>query len=242
MSEFEKEVQDNIARLGADNVAKKMGYEWIERVAPNGYMHNFTWLGLPIIQLPQDIIALQEIIWRTYPDVIVELGIARGGGLAFYASMLELNGGGRVIGVDIDIREPNRIAIEDHAMWGAIEMIEGSSTDIRVVKEVKELIDTYDRVMVCLDSHHTHEHVLRELELYSPLVTRGCYLVVFDTWLEDLATGTFPDRPWGKGNNPKTAVWEFFGTGAGKRFEFDKRIQNKLVMTSNPDGYLRCVK
>ena len=173
--------------------------------------------------------------------MIVETGIAHGGSLIFYASMLELLGcEGRVLGIDIDIRAHNRIEIEKHPMFKRITMIEGSSTDRAVAQQVHDLVGDAKTVLVALDSNHTHDHVLKELKLYSPLVTKGSYLVIFDTVIEDMPDDFFPDRPWGKGNNPKTAVHEFLKTN--DRFAIDKDIENKLLITVAPDGYLRCIK
>lgn len=204
------------------------------------YTYNFTWYGRPIIQLPEDIVAVQEIILATRPDLIIETGIAHGGSLALSASMLELLGGGEVIGIDIDIRSHNRRALESHPLHRRIRLIEGSSIDGRIVSQVRERVGDRKRVMVILDSNHTHEHVAKELELYSPLVSRECYLVVFDTVVEDLPQGLYPDRPWGKGNNPKTAVREFLKST--DRFEIDRGLQRRLFTTVAPDGYLRCIK
>ena len=205
------------------------------------YSYNFSWLGRPIIQCPQDIVAMQEIIWQVKPDLLIETGIAHGGSLIFYASMLELLGDNRqVLGIDIDIREHNRVEIEKHPMYRRIDMIEGSSIDEKIAEKVYDFAKARERVMIVLDSMHTHEHVLKELELYSPLVTKDSYLVVFDTVIEDMPKDFFPDRPWGKGNNPKTAVWDFLKTS--DRFVVDKEIENKLLITVAPDGYLKCVK
>ena len=184
---------------------------------------------------------MQEIIWRIKPDLIIETGIAHGGSLVFYASMLELIGGdGQVLGVDIDIREHNRVEVEKHSMFKRIEMIQGSSTDKEVVKQVYDFARDKKQVLVTLDSNHMHGHVLQELELYSPLVTKGSYLVIFDTIVEDLPEDFFPDRSWGKGNNPKTAVREFLKTN--DRFVADQEVEHKLLITVAPDGYLKCVK
>lgn len=211
-----------------------------ESILPS-YSYNFSWLGRPIIQYPQDMIAVQEIIWQVKPDLIIETGIAHGGSLIFDASMLELLGdGGQVLGIDIDIREHNRVEIEKHPMFKRITMIEGSSIDEEIVRQVYDFAKGKKRVMVFLDSMHTHDHVLKELELYSPLVTAGSYLVVFDTIIEDMPEDFFPDRLWGKGNNPKTAVWEFLKKN--DYFEIDKEMENKLLITVAPDGYLRCTK
>src|ERR1051326_1293074 len=205
------------------------------------YSYNFRWLGRPIIQYPQDIVAAQEIIWNTRPDLIIETGVAHGGSLMFYASMLELLGGdGRVVGVDIEIRKHNRIEIEAHPMFKRIAMIEGSSIDEEVAQRVREMADGRKRVMVVLDSNHTHEHVLSELRFYSTLVTKDNYLIVFDTVVEDMPANAFPDRPWSRGNNPKTAVREFLKTT--DRFVVDREIERKLLLTVAPEGYLRCIK
>ncbi len=205
------------------------------------YSYNFTWMGRPIIQYPQDIIAMQELIWKIKPDLIIETGIAHGGSLIFYASMLELIGGeGKVLGVDIDIREHNRKEIVKHPMYKRISLIEGSSINPSVAEQVYTYAKDVGRVLVCLDSNHTHDHVLRELELYAPLVTVGSYCVVFDTVIQDLPDELFPDRPWGKGNNPKTAVWEFLKTN--DVFMIDNDIWRKLLISVAPDGYLKRVK
>ncbi len=238
---FAREVAANIRGLGKDGDVQALSRIWIREITRHKYTYNFSWLGRPIIQTPQDVIAMQEIIWRTRPDLVIETGIAHGGSLVFYASMLELLGhDGKVLGIDTDIRVHNRVEIESHAMAPRIHMIQGSSTDESVFQQVQERARGRRRVMVVLDSNHTHEHVLRELRLYSPLVTTGCYLVVFDTLLEDLPDDLIRDRPWGKGNNPKTAVHEFLRTS--DRFEVDKSIEHKLLITVAPDGFLRCIK
>ncbi|MGZ4846736.1 MAG: cephalosporin hydroxylase family protein [Halobacteriota archaeon] len=205
------------------------------------YSYNFSWLGRPIIQLPSDIIAMQEIIWGVKPDLIIETGIAHGGSLIFYASLIDaLGGSGDVLGIDIDIRKHNKRAIERHRMFKYITMIEGSSVDQRIVEQVYAFAEPKKRVVVALDSNHTHEHVLKELEFYSPLVTKGSYLVVFDTIIEDLPNGGSSDRPWDVGNNPKTAVQEFLRST--DRFQIDNALEDTLFLTQNPGGYLKCVK
>jgi len=214
---------------------------FMENTIRNKYSYNFSWMGRPIIQYPQDIIAMQEIIWNLKPDLIIETGIAHGGSLIFYASMLELLGGkGKVLGIDIDIREHNRREIETHPMFKHITMIEGSSIDDRVIEQVRKFANGKKRVLVCLDSLHTHDHVLRELEAYTPMVSLGSYCVVFDTIVEDMPDEYSHDRPWGKGNNPKTAVWKFLK--GNDRFVIDKEIENKLLISTCPDGYLKCVR
>jgi cephalosporin hydroxylase len=229
-----------IEKLGEDESLRRISDEWISKTADYEYGYHFRWMGRPIIQLPQDIVAMQELIWEIKPDLIIETGIAHGGSLIFSASMLELVGGdGMVLGVDIDIRTPNLVEILKHPMSKRIAMIEGSSVDARVAEKVKAIASGKQRVLVCLDSNHTHEHVLDELRLYAPLVTRDSYCVVFDTVIED-APGGSESRPWGKGNNPKTAVHEYLKTT--DMFEIDKRIENKLLLTVCPDGYLKRVK
>src|SRR5688572_20033608 len=173
------------------------------------YSYNFTWMGRPIIQYPQDMVAMQELIWRLKPDLIVETGIAHGGSLIYYASLLELIGKGEVLGIDIDIRDHNRKEIEAHPMYKRITMLQGSSIDRSTVDNVRKIADGKNVIMVCLDSNHTHSHVLDELEFYAPFVTEGSYLVVFDTIVEDLPDNYLPGRAWSRGDNPKTAVFEF---------------------------------
>ncbi len=238
---FIEERKRDIIKMARDEKITELGRLFIRETLKYKYSLSFTWLGRPIIQLPQDIIAVQEIIWEVKPDLIIETGIAHGGSLVFHASMLELiDGDGIVLGIDVDIRKHNRLEIERHPMYKRIRMIEGSSVDQPIVEQVHDFAEGKSRILVILDSNHTHDHVLRELELYSPLVTKGSYLIVLDTVIEDLPEDSFPDRPWGRGNNPRTAVWEFLKTNG--RFEIDSNIQNKLVITSAPDGYLKCLK
>lgn len=240
MSEFQRRNQEIVAKMAQDVALIKQTRDWFDAASGYEYSYHFTWLGRPIIQFPQDILAVQEIIWTVKPQLIIETGVAHGGSLILSASILELMGGsGRVVGVDIEIRPHNRKAIEEHPMFKRITLIEGSSVDEGIAKQVRQLADNRQPVLVILDSNHTHEHVLRELELYSPLVTRGSYLLVFDTIIEDMSADTFPDRPWGRGNNPKTAVHAFLKSN--HRFVIDKEIENKLLITVAPDGYLKCV-
>lgn len=230
-----------IAAMAADIRVAETAREFLVQTGRYRYAYNFSWLGRPIIQLPTDILALQELVWSIKPRAIVETGIAHGGSLVLTASLLQLLGGdGISVGVDIDIRAHNRAAIEAHPLADRIRMIEGSSIDPAIFARVQELIGDRGPVLVILDSNHTHEHVLEELRLYSALVRQGSYLVVFDTVIEDLPRGSFPDRPWDVGNNPKTAVREFLRTT--DRFVIDEEIENKLLVTVAPSGYLRCVK
>ena len=205
------------------------------------YSYNFSWMGRPIIQYPQDMIAMQEIIWEIKPDYIIETGIAHGGSLIYYASLLELIGHGEVIGIDIDIREHNRKEIEAHPMMKRIKMLQGSSIDKKNVEEIKNLVGDNKKIIVCLDSNHTHEHVMSELELYSPFVSLGSYIIVFDTIVEDLPEGYFSQkRPWGISNNPKTAVQQFLKEN--DNFVVDEQIDNKLLVSVAPQGYLKRIK
>ena len=238
--EFEEQKKRNIAGLGADRELERMALDFMRESARFNYAYNFTWMGVPIIQLPQDLIAVQELIWNVKPDVIVETGIAHGGGLVFYASLLELLGGDRrVVGVDIDIRPHNRAAIDAHPMRRRIEMIEGSSIDPAVVEQVAAFARG-KRTLVGLDSDHSKLHVLEELRLYSPFVSAGSYIVVFDTTLEDHPNDFCKNRPWDKLNNPKTAVWDFLKET--DRFVIDKEFESKLLLTVARDGFLRCVR
>jgi len=238
---FAREKRASIEQQGRDAGLARLTREWFDATCRHQYTYHFTWMGRPIIQYPQDIVAMQELIWEAQPDLIVETGIAHGGSLVLYASILELLGGDRrILGVDIDIRSHNRKAIEAHPMAKRIDMIEGSSVDPAVAARVATAAKGRRGVMVVLDSNHTHAHVLRELELYSPLVTKGSWLVVFDTVVEQMPKSAFPDRPWGPGDNPWTAVQAFLAKN--DRFEIDRRMNDKLLVTVAPDGYLRCVK
>lgn len=232
---------EHAARMAADQSLKKTAHDLFIKSCEYRYSYNWSWMGRPIIQYPQDMVAMQEIIWSVKPDLIIETGIAHGGSLVYYASLLELIGGDAfILGVDIDIRDHNRKAIESHPMAKRIRMIQGSAIDPKIVSQVADIARGRKRILVTLDSNHTHEHVLQELKLYSPFVTRGSYLVVFDTVVEDMPKALFPDRPWGPGDNPKTAVHEFLK--ANDRFAIDSEVENKLLLTVAPDGYLKCVK
>ena len=241
--EYKKFVASNIEKLGESNDLKAFGNDFLVRSANMNYSYNFEWLGRPIIQYPQDILAMQELIWKIQPDLIIEAGIAHGGSLIFSASMLELNaacGGNadaRVLGIDIDIRQHNREAIEAHPMSKRIDMIQGSSIEPAIIEQVKAMAEGKSRILVILDSNHTHAHVLAELEAYAPLVSKDSYCVVFDTVVEDMPEGSFPNRPWDIGDNPKTAVWDYLKTHP--EFEIEKSIQHKLLITVAPDGYLK---
>ena len=237
--QFREEVKENIQGLQQDKALQASSQNWIDSTARHKYTYNFSWMGRPIIQFPQDMIAMQEIIWSVQPDIIVETGIAHGGSLVFYASMLELIGHGEVLGIDIDIRQHNREAIEAHPMSKRIQMIQGSSIDSSIVEQVLQRV-AGKKVLVVLDSNHTHEHVLAELQAYAPMTSVGSYCVVMDTVVEDMPHDAFPDRPWGKGDNPKTAVWAYLEEN--RDFEIDQAVHGKLLITVAPDGYLRRVR
>jgi cephalosporin hydroxylase len=243
MKTFDQEVSDRIAANGANAALQADATAFMKSSLGPGYSYNFAWMGRPIIQYPQDMVAMQEVIWRVQPDLIIETGIAHGGSLIFYAAMLELNAacGGRqdarVLGIDIDIRAHNRAAIEAHPMFKRIVMIQGSSVAPEIVAQVKAHAAGKQRILIALDSNHTHDHVLAELEAYAPLTTVGSYCVVFDTIVEDTAECCPTDRPWGKGNNPKTAVCAYLR--AHPEFNIDKQMNNKLLISVAPDGYLK---
>lgn len=215
--------------------------DWLVESVRQRYSYNFTWMGRPVIQYPQDLVALQELIWRIKPRVIVETGIAHGGSLVFSASMLHLIGGpGRVIGVDIEIRPHNRDALDAHPMRERLELIEGSSIDPHIVQRVTDSVGEDAPTLVILDSMHTHDHVLEELRAYSPLVGANSYLVVLDTVVEDLPEDLYPDRPWSPGNSPRSAVDAFLQESG--RFEVDTELEKRLAITTAPGGFLRCTR
>ena len=249
-AEFVRERQQRIASYGEDVSLQRAAGVFAEESIRARYSYNFEWLGLPIIQYPQDMQALQEIIWRTRPDCIIETGVARGGSLVFYASMLELLGGdGIMVGIDIDIREHNRRRIVEHPLAHRIHLIDGSSIEPDTVASVRAIAGERERTMVCLDSNHTHAHVLKELECHAPLVSPGCYCVVFDTIIELMPPGFFADRPWDRGNNPSTAVDAFLrrtaeqpmqgADGGPLVFEPDVSIDRQLLVSAARGGYLR---
>jgi cephalosporin hydroxylase len=250
---FKSECEANIAKQGGDQSLLNARNAFFNESFAHKYPYNFEFLGRPIIQYPQDMVAMQELIWEVKPDLIIETGIAHGGSLIMSASMLALidmceaiaagtvldpkKSKRKVLGLDIDIRQHNREAIEAHPMSSRIQMIQGSSIAPEVIAQVEAVAKNYDRVLVCLDSNHTHDHVLAELAAYAPLTSVGSYCVVFDTIVEDMPKAMFPDRPWGPGDNPKTAVWEYLKIHS--EFEIDKGIDNKLLISVAPNGYLK---
>ncbi|OMC34675.1 cephalosporin hydroxylase [Mycobacterium sp. GA-1841] len=255
MTEFAEEVVARIEAMSRDDALNDRAAEFMQTSLLSRYSYNFAWMSRPIIQYPQDIVAMQELIWQVRPDLIIETGIAHGGSLIFSASMLALldladaiesgttldpaKPRRKVLGIDIDVRAHNREAIAAHPMASRIRMIQGSSVAPEVIGQVHEITAGYQHVLVCLDSNHTHTHVLAELEAYAPLTSVGSYCVVFDTIIDDVSADTFPDRPWSPGNNPRTAVRQYLTNHP--EFEIDKSIQHKLLITVAPDGYLKRV-
>jgi cephalosporin hydroxylase len=255
MNDFQKEVAERVNSNSNDKELGETAAAFMLASSLPKYSYNFAWQGRPIIQYPQDMVAMQELIWQIKPDLIIETGIAHGGSLIFSASLLAQldlcdaiesgemldpkNSKRKVLGIDIDIRVHNRIAIEAHPMASRIQMIQGSSLSPDIIMQVQSVAASYSSVLVCLDSNHTHEHVLAELQAYANLTSVGSYCVVFDTYIEDVPADIFTDRPWGPDNNPKTAVWEYLKTHP--EFEIDKSIQHKLLITVAPDGYLKRV-
>ena len=265
IEQFRKERARRIAGNAKDARLLEASRSFLLESIRAAYSYNFDWLSRPIIQYPQDIVAMQELIWAVRPDLVIETGIAHGGSIIMSASMLAmldycdaLESGEqldprmtrrRVLAIDVDIRSHQRAAIAAHPMSHRIDMIEGSSIAADIVAQAQERASGYQRTLICLDSNHTHEHVLAELEAYAPLTSVGSYCVVFDTVIADLPQEFFPHRPWGKGNNPKTAVHEYLrrlrhegrkaADGAALTLEIDKTIDNKLLITVAPDGYLR---
>jgi cephalosporin hydroxylase len=250
--DFKAECTQEISEMSLDGVLRAKSIEWLIASSRYKYSYHFEWLGRPIIQYPTDIVALQEIIWAEKPDLIIETGVAHGGSLILNASILALLDlfdteagksnqiGRKVIGIDIDIRKHNRNAIEGHPLSNRIELVEGSSTSIEVINKIEELIRSHNRVMVILDSNHSHEHVFNELSIYSKFVTKDQYLIVFDTVIENFPEGSFPHRDWDKGNNPFTAVQQFLDLN--KDFCLDEKIEDKLLVTVAPSGFLKKVK
>ena len=236
--DYREEKRQRIAGFADDAEFRALSNAWRTMALQRKYMNNFSWLGRPLIQVPMDAMAVQEVIWAVKPDLVIETGVAHGGSLVLSASILEMLGHGEVVGVDIEVRPHNRQAIESHPLAHRISLIEGSSVAPEVVAQVRARAEGKKKVLVCLDSNHTHEHVLAELNAYGGLVSVGSYCIVFDTFVEDMPDDfVWTDRPWGKGNNPKTAVWEWLKTHP--EFEIDHSMDDKLLITSAPDGFLR---
>ena len=256
IEEFKLEVKNNIKKIAEAKEFKNISLDWIKEAGNNKWSYNFRWMNRPAIQFPNDAWVMQEIIWETKPDLIIELGVAHGGSILYYASLLALldlsdsiskgelmdpsSPSRKVLGVDIDIREHNRQEIEKNQFMSWIELKEGSSIDKDMIDWVHNCASSYETVLVIMDSNHTHDHVLKELNAYANLVSLNSYCVVFDTIVEDMPPELSSDRPWGPGNNPKTAVWEFLKKNTN--FDIDKSISDKLQITVAPDGYLRRLK
>jgi len=255
IEQFQGERSARLASYAQDSAFSALSRDWLQASMQRQYVYNFDWLGRPIIQYPQDMVAMQELVWRVRPDLIIETGIAHGGSLVLSASLLAMldmcdaieagtvfdprQSQRKVLGIDIDIRPHNRAAIEAHPMASRIAMVQGSAVAPDVVAQVQAFAKDYRRVMVCLDSMHTHAHVLAELEAYAPLVTPGSYCVVFDTFVDDMPPGFFADRPWDVGDNPKTAVRQWLPSHP--EFEIDAEMENRLQVTVAPQGFLRRV-
>lgn len=253
---FQEQCVDEVRKMAESTSLCELTSQWMSLSCENKYSYHFRWAGRPIIQYPQDIVAMQEIIFDVKPDLIIETGIAHGGSIVFSSAMLAqldlfeaIESGTmmdprhskrKVIGIDIDIREHNRVHIERHPLSSRIQMLQGSSVDSGIIRKVHEMAAGYEKILVCLDSNHTHEHVLAELEAYADLVSVGSYCVVFDTIVDELPDTLSNDRPWGPGNNPKTAVHSFLAKD--NRFVVDRFIENKLMITVAPGGYLKRIK
>lgn len=262
---FKQEQRKSLEGYGRDAAWQELSSKWLERALEHQYMYKYSWMGRPIIQMPSDMVVLQEIIWDVKPDLVIEAGIAHGGSLIMSASLLALldycdaveegtvldpaKPKRRVLGIDIDIRAHNKALIEAHPLFGRIDMIEGSSIEAETIDKVREIAGRHSRILVCLDSNHTHDHVMAELKAYAPLVSKGSYCVVFDTIVEDLPGDAFPGRPWSPGNNPKTAVHAFLAEiaanpplaadGGTLSFEIDSALADKQLLSFAPDGHLR---
>jgi cephalosporin hydroxylase len=240
-AEFQQQGRREIAAMTRDETMQHLTRQWFDRSCEHRYSYHFTWLGRPIIQYPQDIVALQELLWQVKPDLVIETGVAHGGSLVLSASVLELLGGdGLALGIDVEIRPHNRAALEAHPLARRLRLLEGSSVDEGVIARVYDIARGRQRVFVVLDSNHTHAHVAAELRAYTPLVKTGSYVVVLDTVIEDMPVTAFPERPWGRGNSPRTAVREFLETS--DRFVADRELEQKLLLTTAPEGFLRCVR
>jgi cephalosporin hydroxylase len=243
VQQFKDERLQSMSEMKNDNQLKEKSLEWMLHADKHKYIYNFNWMGRPIIKFPQDIIALQEVIWEVKPDLIIETGIAHGGSIIFSASMLELLGNdGKVIAVDIDIREHNRIEIEKHPMMKRITMLQGSSVDPAIVKQIADYAKGFKNVLVCLDSNHTHQHVLDELRLYAPLVSLNSYIILPDTLIEFFPKGYYThNRPWDVGDNPYTAMETFLQEN--DNFVKDESVTDKLLITeAYGGGFLKKIK
>ena len=252
---FKSEVKKEILAQGKDKRILNLTKNWMKRAGQLKYSYHFEWMGRPIIQHPQDMVATQQLIWNIKPDLIIETGVARGGSLIFYASLLELisqsgkNKNAKVLGIDIDIRKDNLHYIKKHPMFKRINLIEGSSIERKIYEKVYKFSKKFKKIMVFLDSNHTEKHVLKELEIYAKLVTKNSYCIVFDTIIEDLSEVYGKNRFWGKNNNPKSALKKylnkikrdsFFHLKKKKiNFKIDKAIDSQILITVAPSGFLK---
>lgn len=238
-NQFNQEKENNIKIAYINKELQKQALEFLVTSDKLNYAYNWTWLDLPIIQMPEDIVLVQEIIWDTKPDVIIETGIAWGGSVVLSASILELIGNGKVLAIDKVLPKSNIDAIMKYKFSNRINLFEGSSTDLKIVEQIKKLIKPNDKVMVLLDSNHTHDHVHEELQIWSTFVTPGNYLVVSDTMIEELPPHPSRVRPWGKGNNPMTALDKFLSTN--HTFTRENLYNHKAISSYTRNGYLKCI-
>lgn len=240
--EFFNERKKDILRMYADKYFSSLSLKWIKESIKYKYNYNFTWMGRPIIKYPNDMVVIQEIFWKVKPNLVIETGIAHGGSVIFSASLLKMMGikKFKVIGVDIDIRKHNLKEILRHPMKKFIKLIEGSSTDKKVLNTVTNYVKKYKKILVILDSNHIHKHVLEELNLYSKFVTKNSYIILPDTYIEFLPNNTFPDRPWGKGNNPFSALKVFLKNN--KNFKVDEIFSKKTMITEAFSGFIKKIK
>lgn len=247
INNFQKDTVVRLQSNSKNSKLKKLANSFLKESVKSKYTYNFNWLGVPIIQLPQDIIATQEIIWNVQPDLIIETGIAHGGSLILSASLLAnlnyinpIKTKRLVVGVDIDIRRNNKNIIKNHPLSRFIKMVEGSSIDEVIFDKVKKISSKFKKILVILDSNHTGDHVYNELNFYSQLVSKNSYCIVCDTLIEDMPKDFYPDRSWGKGNNPKTAIKNFLKVN--KKFKIDQMVDNKILISMSKNGYLKKIK
>lgn len=242
IKEFDIKVKKNLNKMNRDKKLFKKSLNWMIHADKYKYTYNFQWAGIPVIKFPNDLVALQEIISKVKPDVIIETGVAHGGSVVFSASMLQLysSKSSFVVGIDIDIRKHNLTRLKKNKFYNRLKLIEGSSTAPDVIHKVKKLIKGKKKIMVFLDSNHTYQHVKDEINIYKDLVTKNSYLVVEDTFSEYFPKGYYSNRPWDVGNNPMIALKEFLQQN--KNFVVDREICSKLQITETFDGYLKKIK
>ncbi len=238
-AKFEKDKIEFAEAQYGDAELRQKANDFLVHSYKHNYGYQWTWLDLPIIQMPQDIVITQELIWKNRPTVIIETGVAWGGSIVLYASLMQLYGEGRVVGIDLNLHDHVSDQIMSYPFSDRISLIKGSSTDESIVESIRSSITPEDRVMVILDSNHSHQHVLDELRIYAPMVTQGQHMIVSDTIVETIPSHDERPREWGKGNNPATAVWAYLEES--DRFEVDEMVDKRLLMGFTPGGYLRCV-